>query len=267
MHLLVTGAAGFLGGACVRLAEQDGHRVSAITRAEADLADPAEVMRVAELAGQADATIHVAAKADFTCPDTHVFTRPNVVATALLAEACAAHDRGFVYASAAVIAPGEEITANSPDAPASGYIRSKWLGEQAALALYPGAAALRLGGIYGRGGPAHLGLNRAIDAALDQGEAPIIFGDGSPRRNYLHVDDAARALLAAAEQGWHGRHLIAGHEVLTVAEIMTLVATILAGTVPRRAPDKPSGATMVVRPSPAQPASRPLARVLAGMAA
>lgn len=255
MRLLITGAGGFLGKACVLSAQQSGHEVLAVTRSDGDLDDPAAAASLAKKVFECDALLHVAAKADFSCPDTHEFTRTNVVATSLFAEACAKADVPMVFASAAVIAASAEITPDSMDAPAPGYIKSKWLGEQVMQAIHPQSVSLRFGGIYGAGGPSHLGLNSAIDNAL-KGLCPTIFGDGSAKRNYVHVGDAAKAMIRAATEKWSGIHLIANHEILSVASMMSIVSETLAGGPAYQEASKPSGNDMVVVPSPLQPMTR-----------
>ena len=60
-------------------------------------------------------------------------------------------------------------------------------------------AVTRLANLYGGGdlNPSRL-IPGAIDAAL-RGEAPVIRSDGSPERDYLHVEDAVAAYLAIAD--------------------------------------------------------------------
>ncbi len=263
MRFLITGAGGFLGKACVLCAQQSGHEVIAVTRQDGDLDDPASAAAIAKKILDCDALLHVAAKADFTCPDTHEFTRANVVATSLFAESCAKADIPMVFASAAVIAASAEITPDSIDAPAGGYIKSKWLGEQAMLAIHPQSVSLRFGGIFGAGGPSHLRLNGAIDNAL-KGDRPTIYGDGSAKRNYVHVGDAAQAMVRAATDRWSGIHLIANHEILSVASMMSIVSETLAGQPPHQDASKPPWADMVIVPSPLHPMTRTFQDVISG---
>jgi len=265
MRIAVTGANGFLGRAVVRVAEGAGHTVTPITRREADLATLDGADRAAAIAADCDATIHLAAMVDFTSRETWRFTRPNVVATALIAEACARVDRPLAYASAAVIAPAPVITPQTPDRPNPGYIASKLLGEQALLGIHSSATALRIGGIYGADGPRHLGLNAAMADAL-AGVVPTINGTGNARRNYVHVDDAARAMLTAVTDGWRGIHLIGGSQISTVREMLSAVAAHFLRTEAKVNADADGGSDMIVEPSPSQPPTRPFTEVIADMA-
>ncbi len=60
--------------------------------------------------------------------------------------------------------------------------------------------ALRFHNVYGPGMPRdtpYAGVASLFRAALARGEAPRVFEDGEQRRNFVHVDDVARAVLAA----------------------------------------------------------------------
>ena len=60
--------------------------------------------------------------------------------------------------------------------------------------------ALRFHNVYGPGMPRdtpYAGVASLFRAALSRGEAPRVFEDGRQRRNFVHVDDVARAVLAA----------------------------------------------------------------------
>ena len=69
-------------------------------------------------------------------------------------------------------------------------------------------AVTRFANVYGGG---DLNFSRlipeAVSAALD-GRAPVLRSDGSPERDFLYVEDAARAYLAIAEP-WTARRCAA----------------------------------------------------------
>ncbi|MBA2347811.1 MAG: NAD-dependent epimerase/dehydratase family protein [Solirubrobacterales bacterium] len=62
-------------------------------------------------------------------------------------------------------------------------------------------AVLRLPNVYGPGDPNAARLIPAVCAALLASRRPRIRSDGSPRRDFLHVDDAVAALLAVPADG------------------------------------------------------------------
>ena len=85
------------------------------------------------------------------------------------------------------------------------YAATKVHGEQLAPsgAARPAAeaAALRFHNVYGPGMPRdtpYAGVASLFRASLEQGQPPQVFEDGRQRRNFVHVDDVAQAVLRAA---------------------------------------------------------------------
>jgi dTDP-L-rhamnose 4-epimerase len=63
------------------------------------------------------------------------------------------------------------------------------------------AAALRFHNVYGPGMPRntpYAGVASLFRASLEQGQPPQVFEDGGQRRNFIHVDDVAQAVMAAS---------------------------------------------------------------------
>ncbi|MGI3785476.1 MAG: NAD-dependent epimerase/dehydratase family protein [Janthinobacterium lividum] len=63
-------------------------------------------------------------------------------------------------------------------------------------------AALRFHNVYGPGMPRntpYAGVASLFAAAINRGEAPRVYEDGGQRRNFVHVDDVAAAVVAALE--------------------------------------------------------------------
>jgi len=64
------------------------------------------------------------------------------------------------------------------------------------------ATVLRYHNVYGPGMPRntpYAGVAALFRSALERGEAPQVFEDGGQRRDFVHVDDVARANRAALE--------------------------------------------------------------------
>ncbi|TKS59988.1 MAG: GDP-fucose synthetase [Nitrospira sp.] len=71
-------------------------------------------------------------------------------------------------------------------------------------------------------------LIRRFHEAKDLGEAPTLWGTGTPRREFLHVDDCAEACLVLMERHW-GEDIVnvgAGEDI-PIAELATLVAEVV----------------------------------------
>ena len=262
MQIAVTGADGFLGTATCNAVRAAGYEVKSLTRIDGDLSKPSEIIKILNLVRGTDGLIHIAAKADFLEEETYKFVKPNILASAYLAEVCAERKIPMVYASAAIISPAHVITSKTLDAPSSGYIESKYIAEKNILTICPHAASLRFGGIYGLNGPNHLGLNRVIHSARS-GIVPIVYGLGAARRNYIHVEDAALSLVSAFTDGWQGIHLVAGIEILSIKNIITSVARVLLDQEPQFLKGE-NGVDLVIEPTELLKKTSSLEMVLSG---
>jgi nucleoside-diphosphate-sugar epimerase len=236
---LVTGATGFLGQAVLRLlAPRPGDRpvVACVRREPApdalpprvpyvvvDLAAAAAPERLAmaltgllsaAVPGDAEppggiSLVHLAGDHLSTADDA--IWSSNVQATLTVLEALGDRLSHAVYASSvAVYGNGTQRVgpAGPVLAPDNAYGRSKWLAEWA-LELFTRStgrpvAVLRLASLYGRGNPGRNAVG-ALTAAVAAGQPFTVrgaatAGRGVQARDYLHVDDAARAVVAATRR-------------------------------------------------------------------
>lgn len=122
-------------------------------------------------------------------------------------------------------------------APRSIYAASKVAQEHyaAAWARQVGGAvvALRYHNVYGPGMPRdtpYSGVAAMFRSSLERGEPPRVFEDGRQRRDFVHVDDVARANVAAAgavldaTPGTTAAYNIASGHPITIAEVAAHVA-------------------------------------------
>lgn len=232
MNVLVTGAAGFLGGATVDAARIAGLDVTPIARRASagdvcvDLEDSSALIKVLD-AVRPDAIINCAAVVDF---GTGVLTRQyrvNALAPAVMAEWAARHNALLVQASATLVhgARVDRVGPTTPINPDTDYGRSKWLAEEMIRSSGCRAAIIRFGGIFGRAGPDHLGLNAAI-RAVREGASPTLIGTGSARRNYVYVGDAAAALVQCVVAPLVGIFRMGGANVTSVREMLETVCEV-----------------------------------------
>jgi UDP-glucose 4-epimerase len=126
---------------------------------------------------------------------------------------------GALYGDGAPIPTSEE---NTP-APKSPYGASKWAAE-AYVVSWREAHGLphticRLGNVYGPRQNPHgeAGVVAIFSHRLWCGQAPTLFGFGKPTRDYVHVHDVARALLAS--RGTPGTFNIATGVETNVAQL------------------------------------------------
>lgn len=124
--------------------------------------------------------------------------------------------------------------AKPPDL-ASIYALTKYAQERAALifgrAYGIGAMALRLFNVFGAGqslSNPYTGVLANFAARIAKGERPLVFEDGRQRRDFVHVEDVARAFALAVESSRTGEVLnIGSGRSWTIAEIARQVAAAL----------------------------------------
>ena len=219
--VVVTGGAGFLGKATVRLLDSVGAEVRVVRSAEHDLRDPAACR--AALDG-AEIVIHLAARAggigfhrdnpalaghDNTIIGANVFEASRELGVAKLVavgSACA-------YPRATAVPFREDaIWDGYPDPTTAPYGMAKRM-----LLVLSDAYRRQYGfdscspvlvNLYGPGDNFHpenshvvaAMIRKYVEAERDGGERVVLWGTGEPTREFLYVDDAARALLLAAER-------------------------------------------------------------------
>jgi len=225
---LVTGGGGFLGSHVVeRLRADRGNVVVAPRSAEFDLLVPDDVDRLLELA-RPHVVIHAAAKvggigANRLHPGS--FFRDNALMGIHLVEACRTHPgarelRKFVQLGTICAYPKftpvpfreEDLWNGYPEETNAPY----GIAKKALLVMlqgyrqeygFPGVYLLPVN-LYGPRDNFDLLSSHVIPAMLrklleakERGEATVtLWGDGSPTREFLYVEDAAEAVVAAAER-------------------------------------------------------------------
>ncbi|HUP17841.1 MAG TPA: NAD-dependent epimerase/dehydratase family protein [Acidimicrobiia bacterium] len=218
MKVLVTGAAGFLGGHVVHRLIEDGFDVTgfdqrpvvgSVRSFTGDLVDTASVNRA--LAGQ-DVVVHIGAIGDvyLAATDPGLASAVNVIGSTNIGEAARNAGTRVVYASTWEVygqPQWEPIDEDHPCAPDHPYSITKLAGERMLLAAdhlhgVP-VIALRLGTAYGSGLRPNSVFRIFIDRAR-QGQPITIQGDGSQSRQFTHATDIARAFSLACRSELRG---------------------------------------------------------------
>lgn len=239
MKILVTGAAGFLGGNVVRHLVGEGHEVTTFDQAphqvegsKAVVGDLLDVESVKAAADGNDTIVHIGAIGDVYLAGEKpaLAASVNVVGSAHVAEAAHAVGAKVVYASTWEVygkPTTDVITEDHPCEPDHPYNITKLAGERVLLAAdhlrdVP-TVALRLGTAYGPG----LRSNSVFRLFIDRARAkePItIQGDGSQFRQFTHADDIARGFALASSSSVRGEvfNLVA-KEPVSIKQLAELV--------------------------------------------
>lgn len=99
------------------------------------------------------------------------------------------------------------------------------------------AVSLRLHNVYGAGMPRdtpYAGVAAMFVSRLDAGEAPRVFEDGRQRRDFVHVEDVARAVAAAAlaDTDGHRAFNVGSGRVTTIGEMARALSVSRGGPSP-----------------------------------
>lgn len=219
--VVVTGGSGFLGKPTVRMVEELGAQVRVSRSAEHDLTDPAAARDA--LAG-ADVVLHLAANVGgigFNSRNPAPVVHDNLAMGINVFEACRQLEVGKLVAACSVCAypkhtpapfTEDRIWDGYPDESSAAYGLAKKM-----LIVLSGAYRDQYGldscvpvftNIYGPGDNFGTENSHVIAAMVhkyvmagENGEPEVVlWGSGEPSRELLYVDDAARALLLAAER-------------------------------------------------------------------
>ena len=263
MKILVTGGAGFIGSAVVRLAVARGHAVvnlDALTYAanlenvasvsdnplyafeQADLRERDALDRVLDR-HQPDAIMHLAAEShvDRSIDGPGAFIETNVTGTYNLLEAARAHwvargrPEGFRFHHISTdevfgsLGETGQFTEDTPYDPRSPYSASKAASDHLVRAWHETyGLPVVLTNCSNNYGPFHFPEKLVPVVILNalHGRPIPVYGDGGNIRDWLYVEDHADALLLVLEKGEIGRSYNIGGE--NEARNIDLVRTICA---------------------------------------
>ncbi|PYF11807.1 dTDP-glucose 4,6-dehydratase [Rhodobacter viridis] len=267
MKILVTGGAGFIGSAVVRLAIARGHavvNVDALTYAacldnvasvassplyafeQADIRDGAAIAAILDR-HQPDAVMHLAAEShvDRSIDGPGVFIETNVMGTYQMLQAARQYWEGrgrpesfrFHHISTDEVFgslphdPSVKFTEDTPYDPRSPYSASKAGSDHLVRAWHETyGLPVVLTNCSNNYGPFHFPekLIPVIILNALAGKTLPIYGDGSNIRDWLYVEDHADALLTVVEKGQVGRsYNIGGENERTNLELVRTLCAIL----------------------------------------
>jgi CDP-glucose 4,6-dehydratase len=219
MTTLVTGGSGLIGGAVVRALVERGERVILLERGDAspppgcrairgDVTDGA-LLRGIAVEEEVDTVFHLAAQtivgtAERDPAGTYA---TNMMGTTAVLEAARLAGARRVVVAGSVTAYGPQdtspLTEDMALRPTSPYDVSKAAADLVARSYWPTfglpVATTRFANVYGPGDRNASRLVPELLAAVRAGRPPRLRSDGTPERDFLHVEDAADAYLAIAD--------------------------------------------------------------------
>ncbi len=233
MQVCVIGGSGFLGSHVADQLSAAGHDVRIYDRTPSPWLQPGQTMLVGDLLAfealreavkGCDAVYNFAALADLNdALDKPIETvKINVLGNVHVLEACRQQGvKRFIYASTVYVYSREGGFYRCSKQAAEHYV------EEYQQVYGLDYTVLRYGSLYGPRADHSNGLYRIVKSALETG---VLRYEGSPDslREYIHVEDAARASVAALNDDFRNQSVVlTGQEPMRVLDLLEMLAEIL----------------------------------------
>ncbi|MDB5245030.1 MAG: NDP-sugar epimerase [Parcubacteria group bacterium] len=204
-NFLVTGGEGFIGSRIVGLTEAQPYDL----KSGSDILNTQKLFDVCE---DVDGIFHCAAKISvpesIEKPDEYYLH--NVEGTKSVIEVAEKGNRKIVFSSSAAVYGESDRVVSENDSlhPLSPYAQNKIDGEEMLRNSTTPNVILRYFNVYGPGqSAAYAGVITTFIRAALKNEDLILFGDGEQIRDFVYVDDVARANIAAMESDVGGAEI------------------------------------------------------------
>jgi dTDP-4-dehydrorhamnose reductase len=201
MKILITGSTGFLGREVVKLINKKKFDLYFITRKKkkkknyfyCNLKNSKKIKYITNIL-RPDVIINLAAEVNFI-KKTNKMYKVNSLVPKVFAQYCKKYDKHLIHASGTLVNGIHSLYNHKTKLnPVNDYGKTKLIGEKYIQETKCNYSIIRFGGIYGKNGPSHLGINNFINQAIKKKKL-IFSGNPDSKRNYIFVEDAAKSII------------------------------------------------------------------------
>jgi dTDP-4-dehydrorhamnose reductase len=232
MNVLITGSSGFLGKEVVKILDKKKYNLTCITRRKVrkknnifcNLID-LKKLKIVLKESEPDVIINLAAEVNFKQYTKNMY-KVNSGCPYEIAKYCKKKNIHLIHISGTIVnGIKKKYSRKTRFNPINHYGKSKLKGDNLIIKTNCKYTILRFGGIYGKNGPKHLGINKFINFALN-GKKIIFNGNKNSLRNYIFVKDAANIILNCIQNKKYGIFYLGG-EILSFGIMLKKIIMIL----------------------------------------
>lgn len=232
MKILITGSKGFLGEEVTKLLNSKKKKLFHLSRRKIKKKNHifCKLQNLKKLNSilnklKPDIIVNLAAEVNFL-KKTKNMHNVNALCPKVLAEYCKKNSKHLVHASGTIVnGIHKKYNSNTKFKPINYYGKSKLIADKFIQKINCKYSILRFGGIYGKNGPNHLGINNLIKDAL-KNKNLTFNGNPKSKRNYIFVNDAAKSILKCIEKKKYGIFYLGG-EVQSFEEMIKKINIVL----------------------------------------
>tara|TARA_B110000261_G_C13042207_1_gene340768 strand:+ start:324 stop:1139 length:816 start_codon:yes stop_codon:yes gene_type:complete len=232
MNVLITGSSGFLGREVVNILKENKYSLTFLGRKKikkknyiyCNLNNKNKIKFILNKLNP-NVVINLAAEVEFNKKTKDMY-KINSYCPNEIAKFCKKKKIHLIHASGSIVhGIKKTYTKRTKFNPINHYGKSKLKGDNLIIQSNCKYTILRFGGIYGKNGPDHLGINKFINLAM-KGKDIKFNGNKKTLRNYIFVKDAAKTILNCLKYKKYGIFYIGG-EILSFESMLKKISKIL----------------------------------------